>query len=114
MVWSVPRIARATGVDPVAALWLGVLNPLVLIHLVADAHNDALMLGLMMAGLALALERRPAVGAVLVTLAALVKAPAGAGPGLHRADLGRPDVAARPAGRGPRSAPAAWGSARSW
>src|SRR5262249_36021670 len=40
-------------------------------------HNDALMLGLMLAGLALALERRCAAGAVLVTLAALVKAPAG-------------------------------------
>lgn len=76
MVWAVPRIARATGVSPQVAVWLGVLNPLVLIHIVADAHNDALMLGLMMAGLALALERRPAAGAVLVTLAALVKAPA--------------------------------------
>ena len=76
IVASVPRIARATGVDPRAALWLGVLNPLVLIHLVGDAHNDALMLGLMLAGLALALRRRPAWGAVLVTLAALVKAPA--------------------------------------
>jgi hypothetical protein len=79
LVWSVPRIARASGVDPGAAMWLGVLNPLVLINLVADAHNDALMLGLMMAGLALALERRPAAGAALVALAALVKAPAGLG-----------------------------------
>ncbi len=77
IVWSIRRIARVSGVDPGAALWLGVLNPLVILHLVADAHNDALMLGLMMAGLALALERRPAAGAALVTLAALVKAPAG-------------------------------------
>jgi hypothetical protein len=77
LAWSVPRIARLSGVDPRLALWLGVLNPLVLINLVADAHNDALMLGLMMAGLALALERRPAAGAALVALAALVKAPAG-------------------------------------
>jgi hypothetical protein len=77
MAAAVPRIARATGVDPRLAVWLGVLNPLVLIHLVADAHNDALMLGLMMAGLALALERRPAAGIALVTLATLVKAPAG-------------------------------------
>jgi hypothetical protein len=77
LVWSVPHIARATGIDPRGALWLGVLNPLVLINLVADAHNDALMLGLMMAGLALALDRRPAAGAALVALAALVKAPAG-------------------------------------
>lgn len=77
IVWAVPRIARASGVQPTAALWLGVLNPLVLIHLVADAHNDALMLGFMLAGLALALERRPFAGAALVSLGALVKAPAG-------------------------------------
>jgi len=77
IVWSVPRIARASGVDTGAALWLGVLNPLVLIHLVADAHNDALMMGFMMAGLAFALERRPWAGAALVSLGALVKAPAG-------------------------------------
>jgi alpha-1,6-mannosyltransferase len=77
MMFSVPRLARLAGVDPRYAIWLGVLNPLVLIHLVGDAHNDALMIGLMMAGLTLAIERRPAAGAVLVTLAALVKAPAG-------------------------------------
>lgn len=76
LAWSVPRIARASGVDPRAALWLGVLNPLVLINLVADAHNDALMLGLMMAGLAFALDRQPALAAALIALAALVKAPA--------------------------------------
>jgi hypothetical protein len=46
----------------------------VLLHFVAGGHNDALMLGLLLAGLVLA---RPAVGAaaVLVTLAALVKVP---------------------------------------
>jgi hypothetical protein len=77
MIAAIPRIARASGVEPRQAIWLGVLNPLVFIHLIGDAHNDALMLGLMMAGLALALEKRPAAGAVLVTLAALVKAPAG-------------------------------------
>jgi alpha-1,6-mannosyltransferase len=76
IIAAVPRIARATGVDPRAALWLGVLNPLTLIHLVGDAHNDALMLGLMLAGLAFALKRKPAVATVLIMLAALVKAPA--------------------------------------
>jgi hypothetical protein len=77
IAWSVPRIARASGVDPRQAVWLGLLNPLVLVHLVGDAHNDSLMLGLMLAGLAFALERRPAAGAVLIALGALVKAPAG-------------------------------------
>jgi len=76
IIAAVPRIARATGVDPRAALWLGVLNPLVLIHLVGDAHNDSLMLGLMLAGLAFALRRKQALGAALIMLAALVKAPA--------------------------------------
>jgi hypothetical protein len=77
LLWSVPRIARLCGADPHVALWLGVLNPLVLLHLLADAHNDAIMLGLMALGLVLALERRPALGAVVITLAALVKVSGG-------------------------------------
>jgi len=74
--WSVIRIARHFGVDPRRALWLGVLNPLVVLHLVADSHNDALMLGLMLAGMTLALDRRPEIGTVVITLAALIKVPA--------------------------------------
>jgi hypothetical protein len=77
LLWSVPRLARSYGVEPTLAVWLGVVNPVVLLHLVADAHNDALMLGLMAVGLVLALQGRPALGAVVVTFAALVKAPAG-------------------------------------
>lgn len=76
LVWSVPRLARACGVRPAAAMWLGVLNPLVLLHLVGDAHNEAVMLGLMCLGLVLVLRRRPTFGVVLITLAMLVKAPA--------------------------------------
>lgn len=73
---TVPRIARECGVDPSTALWLGVLNPLVLLHLVVDAHNDAVMVALMCAGLLLALRHRPVLGVVLITLAGLVKGPA--------------------------------------
>ncbi|PKW06046.1 alpha-1,6-mannosyltransferase/alpha-1,6-mannosyltransferase [Streptomyces sp. 1222.5] len=79
MAVALPRLARHSGADPAAALWLGALNPLVLLHLVAGAHNDALMLGLLGLGLVAARGRGPAVGAVLVTLAALVKAPAALG-----------------------------------
>ena len=74
-----PGLARRCGVDPAAALVLGVLNPLVLLHLVAGAHNDAIMLGLLVAGLAAASKRRVGVAAALVTLATLVKAPAALG-----------------------------------
>ncbi|OIJ62652.1 polyprenol phosphomannose-dependent alpha 1,6 mannosyltransferase MptB [Streptomyces mangrovisoli] len=79
MAAALPRLARHSGADPAAALWLGALNPLVLLHLVAGAHNDAIMLGLLGIGLVAALGRRPFVGAVLITLAALVKAPAALG-----------------------------------
>ncbi|WP_210578484.1 polyprenol phosphomannose-dependent alpha 1,6 mannosyltransferase MptB [Streptomyces sp. GESEQ-4] len=76
MAAALPRLARHSGADPAAALWLGALNPLVLLHLVAGAHNDAIMLGLLGVGLVAALGRWPVLGAILVTLAALVKAPA--------------------------------------
>ncbi|WP_405946098.1 polyprenol phosphomannose-dependent alpha 1,6 mannosyltransferase MptB [Streptomyces prunicolor] len=79
MAAALPRLARHSGADPAAALWLGALNPLVLLHLVAGAHNDAIMLGLLGIGLVAALGRWPILGAVLVTLAALVKAPAALG-----------------------------------
>ncbi|MCX4759553.1 polyprenol phosphomannose-dependent alpha 1,6 mannosyltransferase MptB [Streptomyces sp. NBC_01275] len=79
MAAALPRIARHSGADPAAALWLGALNPLVLLHLVAGAHNDAIMLGLLGVGLVAALGGRPVTAAVLVTLAALVKAPAALG-----------------------------------
>ncbi|MEU2623330.1 polyprenol phosphomannose-dependent alpha 1,6 mannosyltransferase MptB [Streptomyces sp. NPDC007157] len=79
MAAALPRLARHSGADPAAALWLGALNPLVLLHLVAGAHNDAIMLGLLGLGLVAALGRWPFLGVVLVTLAALVKAPAALG-----------------------------------
>ncbi|WP_130510137.1 polyprenol phosphomannose-dependent alpha 1,6 mannosyltransferase MptB [Krasilnikovia cinnamomea] len=55
IAWALPRLARRVGASPTGALWLGLLNPLVLWHLVAGAHNDAIMLGLMLAGMELAL-----------------------------------------------------------
>lgn len=79
MILALPALARRCGTDPAAALWLGALNPLLLLHLVGGAHNDAVMMGLLGAGLVAATGRWPACGAVLVTLAALVKAPAALG-----------------------------------
>lgn len=81
IVWALPRLARRVGVPPVAALWLGAANPLVLFHLVSGAHNEALMLGLMLAGLEVALRGSgvgwPLVaGVTLVSLASAIKVPA--------------------------------------
>lgn len=71
-----PRLAACCGVEPRTALWLGLVNPLTLMHFVSGAHNDALMLGLIVAGLTLALEGSPLAGSVVIALAAGVKAPA--------------------------------------
>ncbi|WP_222106044.1 polyprenol phosphomannose-dependent alpha 1,6 mannosyltransferase MptB [Catellatospora sichuanensis] len=79
LIVCLPRLALACGVDPAAALWLGALNPLVLLHLVSGAHNDAVMLGLLIAGLTAAAASRFALATVAVTLACLVKAPAALG-----------------------------------
>src|ERR1700692_3830130 len=56
IVWATPRLARRCGVAEVSALWLGAANPLLIMHLVAGIHNEALMLGLMLGGAEFALR----------------------------------------------------------
>src|ERR1700752_1221625 len=96
MVWAPPRLARRCGVAEVSALWLGAANPLLIMHLVAGIHNEALMLGLMLAGTEFALRGieapqlmprswRPGpdweplgmliAGSILITLSSQVKLP---------------------------------------
>jgi alpha-1,6-mannosyltransferase len=58
---------------------LSVLNPLVILTLVGAAHNDAIMIGLLLAGITAAKTKHPVWGVVLCTLAAAIKAPAGLG-----------------------------------
>ncbi|WP_406278689.1 polyprenol phosphomannose-dependent alpha 1,6 mannosyltransferase MptB [Nocardia sp. NBC_00881] len=86
IVWALPRLSVRCGVAPVSALWLGAANPLVLFHLVGGVHNDALMLGLMLAGLEFCLraieDTHPfdgsayawlITGAVIITLSSSIK-----------------------------------------
>jgi hypothetical protein len=75
---SLPRLARHLGTDPGIALWLGALSPLALFSFIASGHNDALMMGLLLAGVTLAVEGRLAWGVALCALAATVKLPAAA------------------------------------
>ncbi|WP_431925771.1 polyprenol phosphomannose-dependent alpha 1,6 mannosyltransferase MptB [Micromonospora wenchangensis] len=76
-----PGLARAAGVPTRRAAWLGLACPLVGVHLVAGAHNDAVLLGLLLLGL-LVLVRSPGrvrgllVAGVLFGLAVAVKATA--------------------------------------
>ncbi|MFJ9623161.1 polyprenol phosphomannose-dependent alpha 1,6 mannosyltransferase MptB [Streptomyces sp. NPDC101181] len=76
IVRSLGRLAREHGHDESRALWLGALNPLLLMHVIGGLHNDGLMIGLMLAGVALALRGRWILGSALVSLAMMVKSPA--------------------------------------
>jgi alpha-1,6-mannosyltransferase len=55
VAWALVRLALRCGVSPQFALWLGVLNPLTLLHLVGGVHNEALLLALLLSGLELCL-----------------------------------------------------------
>ena len=71
-----PRLARRAGVPVERAVWLALACPLVPIHLVSGAHNDAVMVGFLVAGVALAISRRMWAAGILLGLAIGVKATA--------------------------------------
>jgi hypothetical protein len=74
LVW---RIAERLGRDALfAALAVG-LNPLVLVHVVGGAHNEALTLLIVMAGVLLWVTGRDQIGVAVSTLGAGIKASAG-------------------------------------
>ncbi|HXO49983.1 MAG TPA: polyprenol phosphomannose-dependent alpha 1,6 mannosyltransferase MptB, partial [Mycobacterium sp.] len=77
LIWAAPRVARHVGANGAAALWICVLNPLVIIHLMGGVHNEMLMVGLMMAALALAFSGHDIWGVTLIAVAVAVKATAG-------------------------------------
>ena len=77
--WAVSAIARALGRDPGEAMVLGVLNPLVILTLIAGGHNDAIMTGLLLVGVALALRKHFYWAIFFCALAAAIKAPAALG-----------------------------------
>ncbi|WP_036464452.1 alpha-(1-_6)-mannopyranosyltransferase A [Mycolicibacterium iranicum] len=77
LIWAAPRVARHVGASGAAALWIAVLNPLVIIHLMGGVHNEMLMVGLMMAGIALCFGGRNVAGVTLIAIAVAVKATAG-------------------------------------
>jgi hypothetical protein len=69
-------VARSHRVSPAAALALAVANPLVLIYLIGGVHNDALMMGFLMLGLAAYRRDKRVLAVVLLTGAVAVKLPA--------------------------------------
>jgi alpha-1,6-mannosyltransferase len=78
-VWAIPRLAKRCGVHPVCALWLSVANPIVLFHVVSGMHNEALLVGIMLAGIELGLRWKRLLGTitagVLLVVGGAIKPP---------------------------------------
>jgi alpha-1,6-mannosyltransferase len=77
--YGVVLLAKGLGRDPGEAFVLAAMNPLVLLTLIGGAHNDALMTGFLVVGLALAVQRHPVWALFFVSLATAIKAPAAIG-----------------------------------
>ena len=73
---GVSLLAAQHRLSSATALTVGVLSPLVLVHLLGGSHNDALMMGLLAVGLASFGAGRKVLGVLLLTLAVGVKLPA--------------------------------------
>ena len=73
MAIYLPKLAKAYGIEGSTALWLGVLNPLILMHFVSGAHNDAIMVGLIVLALYLGTCQQCLWSAALIGFAATVK-----------------------------------------
>lgn len=72
---AIPAVARSFHRDGATAFALAVLNPLILLNLIAGEHNDALMLGFLVVGYAVARKGHPVIGVLLCSIAAAVKIP---------------------------------------
>ncbi len=72
------RLARRTGHDPHFAAWFATLNPILVIDFIGGAHNDSLMMGLVVLALFIVTLANWSwlVGALVVGVAAAIKQPA--------------------------------------
>jgi len=76
IAYYLPRIAQRMGADVQLTAWFTAVNPLIIIDLVGGAHNDALMMGLVVLALWLAFNEKVWPAAITVGIAACIKQPA--------------------------------------
>ena len=80
MVWSVGQLALHVGIRPSVAVWLGVANPLSILHLIGGMHNEVLMMAFVCTGLLACMKLAPikglTAGVVLIALGVSLKATA--------------------------------------
>jgi hypothetical protein len=72
VVWVVWNSARLRGVNPVTAVAIVGLNPVIVVYGVGGGHNDLLMLAILLSGVYVLLQQKPRTsGALIVTAAAV-------------------------------------------
>lgn len=79
ILWALPVLARAVDGWLTRCLWLGVASPLTIVLGIGGGHNDVLMVGLTLVGLALATRpglRALALGAAVIGVGVMIKSPA--------------------------------------
>lgn len=74
LVW---HAARLRGIDPVKAVALVGLNPVIVVYGVGGGHNDLLMLAILVAGIYVLLRHRQRTGGAMIVAATAVKLTAG-------------------------------------
>jgi len=77
--YGIVILTRGINRDPGEAFVLSAMNPLVLLTLIGGAHNDAIMTGFLVVGIALAVKRHPVWALFFCACAAAIKAPAALG-----------------------------------
>ncbi|WP_240322590.1 polyprenol phosphomannose-dependent alpha 1,6 mannosyltransferase MptB [Austwickia chelonae] len=70
VAYALPRLAGRVGVNRQQAIWLAVLNPLVMLHIVGGMHNDAMMIALTVLALLLASQGHLVLGCITLAAAA--------------------------------------------
>jgi hypothetical protein len=74
LVW---QAAKLRGIDPIKAVALVGLNPVIVIYGVGGGHNDLLMLALLVAGIYVLLREREGTGGAMIMAATAIKLTAG-------------------------------------
>jgi alpha-1,6-mannosyltransferase len=74
LVW---HAARLRGMDPVKAVALVGLNPVIVVYGVGGGHNDLLMLAILVAGIYVLLREREGAGGAMIMAATAIKLTAG-------------------------------------
>lgn len=73
IAWCVPRLARHHGINAAPAMWLAVMNPMMMMHFVAGAHNDTLMIGAACGALLSAVRGQKHLASICAALALGIK-----------------------------------------